>query len=151
MCASEDEGRNARTRIHDSSFRTIGFFNQQREENPGTLTGTVVPWVPVQFSRYDDTSSTGKNSEVKYQNLTTAEQQGAKIMSMDSEPYWEGNCHDTCDWKALLHVRFLQRDLAKALRLCNNNWNTPCPISQKSLQELKWWLKEAPLKNGHPI
>ncbi|CEG78272.1 hypothetical protein RMATCC62417_12907 [Rhizopus microsporus] len=44
MCASEDEGRNARTRIQDDSpFRAIEFFDQQREEHPGTSTGTVVP------------------------------------------------------------------------------------------------------------
>ncbi|CEJ05426.1 hypothetical protein RMCBS344292_19367 [Rhizopus microsporus] len=80
MCASEDEERNARTHIQDdSSFRTIEFFDQQREEHPGTSTSTVVPWLPVQFSRHDHTSST-------------------EIMSIDSEPYWEDNCHDTGDW-----------------------------------------------------
>ncbi|CEG67192.1 hypothetical protein RMATCC62417_03658 [Rhizopus microsporus] len=99
MCASEDEERNARTHIQDdSSFRTIEFFDQQREEHPGTSTSTVVPWLPVQFSRHDHTSSTGKNSKIKYQDPTTAEQQRTEIMSIGSEPYWEDNCHDTGDW-----------------------------------------------------
>jgi hypothetical protein len=52
--------------------------------------------------------------------------------------------------EALLHVKFLQRDLARALRIRSNNWNAPCPISQKSLQELEWWLKAASLKNNLP-
>ncbi|PHZ07409.1 uncharacterized protein RHIMIDRAFT_295961, partial [Rhizopus microsporus ATCC 52813] len=81
-------------------FTTIGFLDQQREKHLGTSTSTVVPWLPVQFSRHDHTSSTGKNPKIKYQDSTTAEQQGTEIMSMDSEPYCEDNCHDTGDWRS---------------------------------------------------
>ncbi|CEG83717.1 hypothetical protein RMATCC62417_17593 [Rhizopus microsporus] len=42
--------------------------------------------------------------------------------------------------EALLHVRHLQRDLAKSLRPNGNrNWEGPCPLSKNSLQDLQWW------------
>lgn len=53
--------------------------------------------------------------------------------------------------EALLHVRYLQRDLVRSLRLSHNNWESPCKISVLSIQELKWWLNRASIKNGLPI
>lgn len=38
--------------------------------------------------------------------------------------------------EALLHIRYLQRDLAKSLQLNHQNWERPCYLSRQSLQEL---------------
>jgi hypothetical protein len=53
--------------------------------------------------------------------------------------------------EALLHIRFLQRDLAKNLRLQTQNWEALCPISLEARQELSWWMQFAMIKNGLPI
>ncbi|KAG1166489.1 hypothetical protein G6F36_012923 [Rhizopus arrhizus] len=53
--------------------------------------------------------------------------------------------------EALLHIRHLQRDLAKSLQLNNRNWEKPCQISQQSQQEFQWWRKSITMKNGLPI
>ncbi|CEI98846.1 hypothetical protein RMCBS344292_12944 [Rhizopus microsporus] len=53
--------------------------------------------------------------------------------------------------EALLYVRYLQRDLARSLRLSHNNWESPCKISVLSIQELKWWLNRESIKNVLPI
>ncbi|KAG0923329.1 hypothetical protein G6F57_019231 [Rhizopus arrhizus] len=53
--------------------------------------------------------------------------------------------------EALLHIRHLQRDLAKSLYLNNQNWEKPCHISSQSLQEFQWWKESVSSKNGLPI
>lgn len=53
--------------------------------------------------------------------------------------------------EALLHVRFLQRDLAGNLRLQQYNWESPCLVSQAAKQELEWWMEQATNRNGLPI
>lgn len=53
--------------------------------------------------------------------------------------------------KALLHVRHLQRDLARALHLNHQNWEKPCLISAQSQQEIQWWKESIVTKNGLPI
>jgi len=53
--------------------------------------------------------------------------------------------------EALLHVRFLQRDLSRNLRLQQYNWESPCPVSQAAKQELEWWMEQAANRNGLPI
>lgn len=53
--------------------------------------------------------------------------------------------------EALLHVRYIQRDLAVALRQQHQNWEKPCQLSAMSWKELNWWLAQAPLLNGLPI
>ncbi|KAG0753936.1 hypothetical protein G6F24_012711 [Rhizopus arrhizus] len=53
--------------------------------------------------------------------------------------------------EALLHIRYLQRDLAKSLHLNHQNWERPCYLSRQSLQELLWWKESVSMKNGLPI
>ncbi|KAG1049068.1 hypothetical protein G6F43_008581 [Rhizopus delemar] len=53
--------------------------------------------------------------------------------------------------EALLHVRSMKRDLARALRNSNHNWELACSLSTTSRQELTWWINKAPLKKGLPI
>ncbi|KAG1439205.1 hypothetical protein G6F46_014159 [Rhizopus delemar] len=54
--------------------------------------------------------------------------------------------------EALLHVRHLQRDLTKSLRMNGyKNWEVPCVLSTHSLQDLQWWEKWSTVKNGLPI
>jgi hypothetical protein len=53
--------------------------------------------------------------------------------------------------EALLHIRHIQRDLAKSLHLNNQNWEKPCQISQQGQQEFQWWKKSITTKNGLPI
>jgi ribonuclease HI len=76
------------------------------------------------------------------------------------------NYKKTCRWMAgligtmtslipaigetLLHVRYLQRDLTLSLGK-QNNWDRPFQVSQKSLQDLTWWMTWAHQKNGLPI
>lgn len=53
--------------------------------------------------------------------------------------------------EALLHVRYKQRDLARALRNSSHNWESACFLSTTSCQELIRWINNAPLKNWLPI
>jgi hypothetical protein len=53
--------------------------------------------------------------------------------------------------EALLHIRHLQRDLAKSLHLRKNNWDKPCNLSHWSQQEMQWWKQFLIQKNGLPI
>lgn len=40
--------------------------------------------------------------------------------------------------EALLHIRYLQRDLSRALHLNRQNWEATCRLSYTSLEELSW-------------
>jgi hypothetical protein len=53
--------------------------------------------------------------------------------------------------EALLHIRYLQRDLSRTLHLTHQNWETTCNLSNTSLQELRWWEIFITQKNGLPI
>ncbi|CEG68961.1 hypothetical protein RMATCC62417_05116 [Rhizopus microsporus] len=54
--------------------------------------------------------------------------------------------------EALLHVRHLQRDLTKSLRLNGKkNWEGLCLLSKNNLQDLQWWENWSINKNGLPI
>lgn len=53
--------------------------------------------------------------------------------------------------EALLHIRYLQRDLAWTLQTARQNWETTCRLSSTSLQELDWWETHLEQKNGLPI
>ncbi|KAG1454318.1 hypothetical protein G6F56_007347 [Rhizopus delemar] len=53
--------------------------------------------------------------------------------------------------EALLHIRYLQRDLAKSLRLQQYDWEMPYNLSSKTWNELKWWEINAENLNGLPI
>lgn len=52
---------------------------------------------------------------------------------------------------ALLHIRYLQRDLSRTLHLTHQNWETTCNFSNTSLQELCWWETFLTQKNGLPM
>ncbi|KAG1238661.1 hypothetical protein G6F68_000460 [Rhizopus microsporus] len=52
---------------------------------------------------------------------------------------------------ALLHVRFLQRDLARSLGQQRQNWEASCQLSPDSQRELEWWLTMSSKRNGLPI
>lgn len=41
---------------------------------------------------------------------------------------------------ALLHIRYLQRDLARTLRLHHQNWDSTFQLSPAGKQELEWWM-----------
>lgn len=53
--------------------------------------------------------------------------------------------------EALLHIRYLQRDLAKSLSINQQDWEKPCPLSATSIDELHWWKTFVTTKNGLPI
>jgi hypothetical protein len=53
--------------------------------------------------------------------------------------------------KALLHLRYMQRDLAKSLHLHHQNWEAPCHLSHESQEELRWWKDFASTRNGLDI
>lgn len=53
--------------------------------------------------------------------------------------------------EALLHVRFLQRDLAKGLQGKQSRWDSDCPLSQNAREELKWWQADPIVSKGLPI
>ncbi|KAG1253809.1 hypothetical protein G6F68_011153 [Rhizopus microsporus] len=53
--------------------------------------------------------------------------------------------------EALLHIRYLQRDLARSLQASHQNWETICNLSYTSLEELHWWETFVTQKNGLPI
>lgn len=53
--------------------------------------------------------------------------------------------------EALLHLRYLQRDLARNLRRNNMNWEGHCPLSTEGLQDLLWWENSSTRKNGLPV
>ena len=48
--------------------------------------------------------------------------------------------------EALLHLRYLQRDLARSLHQNHQNWESQCPLSEESRVELKWWRDLAATK-----
>jgi hypothetical protein len=51
---------------------------------------------------------------------------------------------------ALLHIRYIQRDLAKALH-GKYNWERQCPLSMEAQGELEWWKNQATTMNGMKI
>jgi hypothetical protein len=53
--------------------------------------------------------------------------------------------------EALLHLRYLQRDLAISLRRNRQNWEGECMISEKAMEELNWWSTIAATRNGLEI
>lgn len=53
--------------------------------------------------------------------------------------------------EALLHIRHLQRDLAKSLQQNHHNWDMACKISQWARSEIQWWKTFLVKKNGLPI
>jgi hypothetical protein len=53
--------------------------------------------------------------------------------------------------EALLHIRYLQRDVSMALKQGLRRWESACPLSEKAQQELLWWERWATTKNGLPI
>lgn len=52
---------------------------------------------------------------------------------------------------ALLHIRYLQRDLARTLKIHHQNWDSKFQLSQEGKQELEWWLTHIQARNGLPI
>lgn len=53
--------------------------------------------------------------------------------------------------EALLHLRFLQRDLARSLHIQHQNWEGPCHLTRRSLEDLEWWEEFSGTNNGLPI
>lgn len=53
--------------------------------------------------------------------------------------------------EALLHIRYIQRDLSMSLMRNRHNWEGQCLLSQKSKEDLEWWEHWAQTKNGLPI
>ncbi|KAG2236264.1 hypothetical protein INT48_008624 [Thamnidium elegans] len=53
--------------------------------------------------------------------------------------------------EALLYVRHMQRDLAKALHNNHQQWDKACHLSQEGKNEIQWWEKFLIQKNGLPI
>lgn len=53
--------------------------------------------------------------------------------------------------EALLHIRYLQRDLSLSLSGSKNKWDSPCRLSMKSKEDLQWWEQWSTTKNGLPI
>ncbi|KAG1169080.1 hypothetical protein G6F70_002642 [Rhizopus microsporus] len=122
--------------IHENSRDYLTFLHQGVVYRYKSLAFglNVAPQFPIQFSRYDDTSSAGKNSEIKYQDLTTAEQQGTEILSMDSEHYWEDNCYDTGDWGSTPS--------------CGISTERPSKSTQVTQQQLECTMSDKPEKSA---
>jgi hypothetical protein len=53
--------------------------------------------------------------------------------------------------EALLHIRHLQRDLARSLHQTHQDWEAICKLSSTSQEELHWWENFVRQKNGLPI
>jgi hypothetical protein len=53
--------------------------------------------------------------------------------------------------KALLHIKYLQRDLSRTLHQTQQNWEATCKLSNISLQELRWWKTFTTQRNSLPI
>ncbi|KAG0943812.1 hypothetical protein G6F29_011592 [Rhizopus arrhizus] len=53
--------------------------------------------------------------------------------------------------EALLHIRYLQRDLASSLQQTHQDWEAICKLSSTSQEELHWWENFVCQKNGLPI
>jgi hypothetical protein len=99
MCISKNERGNARTYDQDDiTFGTAGFLNQPRKEYTPTPMGAIIPWIPLQFSRDNDSSSTGEDPKIKFKDSSATKRQQTEIMPMDSEPYWEGDSNDIGNW-----------------------------------------------------
>lgn len=53
--------------------------------------------------------------------------------------------------EALLHIRYLQRDLARSLTRNHHNWDAQFEWSPQSREEIRWWQQSITWKNGLPI
>ena len=53
--------------------------------------------------------------------------------------------------EALLHVRFLQRDLAQSLQGRQSRWESECPLSADARKELTWWQSDPLVARGLPV
>ncbi|KAG1107125.1 hypothetical protein G6F42_016481 [Rhizopus arrhizus] len=53
--------------------------------------------------------------------------------------------------EALLHIRHIQRDLAKSLQVNRHRWDYDCVLSAKAKLEIQWWKDNLLQKNDLPI
>ncbi|KAG1238647.1 hypothetical protein G6F68_000446 [Rhizopus microsporus] len=53
--------------------------------------------------------------------------------------------------EALIHIRFIQRDLARNLMGKQARWEQLCHLFNHAQEELRWWLTQSTFKNGLPI
>ncbi|CEP10306.1 hypothetical protein, partial, partial [Parasitella parasitica] len=53
--------------------------------------------------------------------------------------------------EALLHIRHIQRDLARSLQTNHHQWDRVCKLTKKSMLEISWWKSHLNVKNGLPI
>ncbi|CEG70598.1 hypothetical protein RMATCC62417_06464 [Rhizopus microsporus] len=132
----------------DIPFTRIGISNQRRKKYTSSSASTVIPWVPIQFKRNDDTGSTGKDTKTEHTNKTTIERQQTEIMPVDSEPYWEGHGDDTCNWRSHSICAIPSTGLSKITTTVAQQLGI---TMQDHIQELKWWLNRESIKNVLPI
>ena len=72
MYVGKDERRDADPCLtYDIPFTRIGISNQRRKEYISSSTSIVIPWVPIQFKRNNDTGPTGKDTKTEHANKTT--------------------------------------------------------------------------------
>jgi hypothetical protein len=53
--------------------------------------------------------------------------------------------------EALLHIRHIQRSLSRSLSTQGYNWEGPCHLDQRAVEELQWRKTFLTKKNGLPI
>ncbi|KAG2200665.1 hypothetical protein INT47_005821 [Mucor saturninus] len=148
------------TRIEGSNsngiitLNTIRFSDRLGEERFRIKTNTRFSRIHIQHEEHADHSPSGEDEQINVKNQTIGEDYG------ESEDY-------TCRWIAgllrkmtslipaigetLLHLRYLQRDLAVNLKQQQYQWDKPCILSAKVMEELTWWKTQATAKNGLPL
>ncbi|CEP20048.1 hypothetical protein [Parasitella parasitica] len=121
--------------------------DQQGKECVRTEDLSRISWFPLQHQVYDNVSTTFKDQEIAATS-TTSPKCDQSLMQMGCESTEKDDCTIPAISEALLHIRHLQRDLARSLHLNHNNWNSTCEISQKSKEEIQWWKAFLVKKNG---
>lgn len=127
---------------HDEVSRApegVGFFAQREQKQTTTGTRARAIRFPIQQPEHDDRGAVAKLEKL-YFRIKQA-YKGIHSCRWIATLLGKMTAMIPAIGEALLHVRFLQRDLERALQGKQEMWDNPCPLSQVAFEELNWWSK----------
>lgn len=151
LCASENQGGDEVSQPNRLvTIDKVGVLNQLQDERPRAET-----YARILGFTFNTKAMKASVPQSKLTKLTT------RIKQLQEKAMY------SCRWiarllgkmilitpaicKALLYIRYLQRDPTKNLRQQHQNWEMTYSQSQESWKEMHWWLQRAAHLNGLPI
>ncbi|CEJ00004.1 hypothetical protein RMCBS344292_14074 [Rhizopus microsporus] len=123
----------------------------QLQERLGIQAIAGFPQIHVQQPQDGNSCAAREDFQTSEPSSSTEKCDKKILVQVDSELIGEGHSYDIGNGEELLRARFLQRDLARSLKIQGYNWEKSCEVSTQAWNELNWWIEKATLKNGPPI